>query len=173
MSKTLHQVDWKIIAALRENPLKTNVQLAQEVGVTEGTIRKRLSALIEDDYIKVVVTLGDPKRLGYEVDTYIGIEAEMTQVNEVARQLAELPQVTYVGIVSGVYNIIAHALLHTMDELLDFMTNKIATIQGIRKTETSHVLKVVKRSYFWVSEDQRGSEDHENSRAEIAVENRP
>lgn len=153
MSKTLDQIDLKIIAALREDALQTNVQLAEKIGVSEGTIRNRLRVLIEGDFVKIIVTPGDPKKLGFQVDTYITLDVDMTIITEVARRLAELPQITYIGIVSGSYDLIAHALFHSTEELLQFMTNEIAAIPGIKNTETSHVLKVVKRSYLWVSDE--------------------
>lgn len=153
MSKTLDQIDLKIIAALREDAQKTNVQLAEEIGVSEGTIRNRLRTLIDSKFIKIIATPADPKKLGFYVDTYIMIDVDMTIITEVARKLADLPQITYVGIVSGSYDILAHGLFHSTDELLEFMTDEIASIPGIKNTETSHVLKVVKRSYLWVSDE--------------------
>lgn len=158
MSKTLDKVDYKIIAILREDATKTNVQLAEEIGVSEGTIRNRLRCLINEEIIRVVATPVDPKKLGFYVDVYMDIDVEITKITEVARQLAELPQLTYVGIVAGRHDILAHGLFHSTDELLEFITNKIAPIPGINKTETSHVLKIVKRAYLWVSSEELEAE---------------
>jgi len=48
------EVDNKIIAALRQDGRKSNVELGREIGVSEGTIRKRVARLIQEGIMQVI-----------------------------------------------------------------------------------------------------------------------
>ncbi len=98
-----------------------------------------------------IVAVADPYRLGYETDTNIGLHVRLGKVAEVAARLAELPEVRYVGVSTGAYDIIVAAMFRSNEELLGFLTQKLASVPDIEKAETSHILKVVKRTYDWVN----------------------
>ena len=55
--------DRQIIALLQEDGRATNANIARKVGVSEGTVRRRLNRLFEDEYIRVVA-LPDSSKLG-------------------------------------------------------------------------------------------------------------
>jgi hypothetical protein len=55
-----------------------------------------------------------------------------------------------VNIVTGTYDEMLEAVLTSGEHLLSFLIDKISTIPGFKRTETSHVLQVVKRACDWV-----------------------
>ena len=71
-------------------------------------------------------------------------------MNEVAQRLTAIPEVHCVNIVTGTYDIMLEAVLPSAEHLLSFLVDKVSTIPGVRRTETSHVLSTVKRSCDWV-----------------------
>jgi len=76
----------------------------------------------------------------------IEIQAELPKVRSVAHRLAALPEVYFVGISTGNYDVFASAVFRSNEELLDFITGRLARIPGIVRTSTSSILRLVKRS---------------------------
>ncbi len=149
--KRIHKVDDvdnKIIAALRQDGRKSNVELGREIGVSEGTIRKRVARLIQEGIMQVIA-VANPQKLGYQIEVMVGIHADIDKVKEIADRLAAMEEVRTVSIASGVYDLLMVALFRNNDELLDFLMNKLSTISGIKKTETSYLLRTLKRTYDW------------------------
>jgi Lrp/AsnC family transcriptional regulator, regulator for asnA, asnC and gidA len=97
-----------------------------------------------------VVAITDPHHLGLGIDVNIAIQVEPQRLLDVIHELTAMPEVSYLGITSGASSIVAAALSHTNGELLEFLTSKVGRIPGIRKVETTHVLKLVKRRYDWI-----------------------
>ena len=50
----MDELDRKIIALLQMDGRASNAKIAREVGVSEGTVRRRLRKLLEDDVVRVV-----------------------------------------------------------------------------------------------------------------------
>jgi Lrp/AsnC family transcriptional regulator for asnA, asnC and gidA len=80
------------------------------------------------------------------LNALIGIRADGDKVMAIARQLAELPEVPYVSLSIGSFDIWITALLPSADAWLDFR-GRIAQIDGIRSTETFQVTRVIKQNF--------------------------
>jgi len=93
------------------------------------------------------IAVSDPFKLGLAVDTLICLKVDAASVMRVAEQLAEMREVRYAGVTSGAYDIHAAALFHDTGELLEFVTRRLASLEGVVRVETSHVLCVLKRTY--------------------------
>jgi Lrp/AsnC family transcriptional regulator for asnA, asnC and gidA len=118
------------------------------MGLTEGAIRKRLKKLTSAKLLKIVGVI-DPVKLGYTIDVQIGLHVSPGDARDVAQRLSLLEPVRYVAMVSGSYDIMVAALFQNQDELLDFLTKTVASIPGIIRCETWHMLEVLKRHYDW------------------------
>ncbi len=154
----LDELDRKIIDALRADGRTSNRELARQFGVSEGTIRARLKHLIDHGYMRVMA-ITDVRRAGYQIGAIIGIRVDIGLLNEVTEKLASFEEVQYVAITSGTYDVIVSALFRTVDDLLDFITNRLARIPGVHGTETSYALRVVKQTPFWALLDSLPGHD--------------
>lgn len=139
-------VDHHILSILEHNGRATNREIAESVGVSEGTVRNRIERLIRDDVLRIV-GVTNPARLGLNTAAVISISGELARITEIAEQIAEADGVVYVGYTTGNADIIALAFFPSNDDLTDFMTKTLAGIQGILKAETNIILKPV-RSMF-------------------------
>lgn len=142
------EVDNKIIAALRHDGRKSNVELGREIGVSEGTIRKRVARLIQEGVMQVIA-VANPQKLGYQIEVLIGIHCDIDKIKEIADHLSKMAEIRSTSIASGVYDILVIGLFRNNDEFLDFLLNKLSNVLGIRKTETSYMLRTTKRTYDW------------------------
>lgn len=148
----LDGVDRQIIQAFRFGGRLTNAQVAREVGVSEGTVRRRIN-LLEEAGVLSFVAITDPRKIGLLVDTLIGVTTDSDKVHEVAEGLALLPEVRYVGIAMGTFDIWVGALFPSVDDWMEFRATRLAQMPGIRRAETFQITKVLKRTYDWVTPD--------------------
>jgi Lrp/AsnC family transcriptional regulator, regulator for asnA, asnC and gidA len=149
ISHILDEVDYRIVAFLQKDGRIPNVEIARELGLAEGTVRKRLEWLCASEVIRITA-IPDPDKLGLTTRIYIGIEADQAQLQAVAEQLAAIPDIRSVSIATGTYDVIVEAVLPSSSHLLSFLLDKVAGIPGVKRTETCHVLKMVKRARDWM-----------------------
>jgi len=148
-------LDKEIIALLQQDGRRPNTELAQLLGVTETTVRKRIGRLVSENLIKVVA-VPSPEVVGMTMSAIVGITVEMNAHQDVAAALEALTQTRYVGYSTGPYDLIIEVFFRSHEELLDLLSKKLARIPGIVKTDTSVILKVTKFAYEWEIPDESG-----------------
>ena len=90
----MDELDTKIIALLQEDGRASNAGIARKVGVSEGTVRRRLKRLVDDEFVRVVALL-DPVKMGYASEALVGVQVDLDKVDQVADDLSELEEVTW------------------------------------------------------------------------------
>lgn len=143
----LDEIDHAIIQAMRQDGRTSFAQIAEQLGVSPGMIRLRYNRLVEAGLLKIVA-ITNPLGLGYTTMAVIGIRAEGARLLEVAEKIAALEEVIYLIVVSGRYDIIAEVMCRDRDHLLQFLTERLYQIEGVRESETFMHLKIVKEVYF-------------------------
>jgi Lrp/AsnC family transcriptional regulator for asnA, asnC and gidA len=132
---TLDELDDRLIALLQSNGRASNIELAKQIGVSEGTIRRRFRNLVKDEVIRVVA-VPDPAKLGRGTAALIGLQVDPALVDSVATGLAEFPEVQYVAITTGAYDVFLWVALSSPEELSSFLRGRVGAIEGVRRTET-------------------------------------
>jgi len=142
----MDELDTRIISLLQEDGRASNAGIAREVGVSEGTVRRRLKQLIQEELIRVVALL-DHSKLGYASEALVGVRVAPDKVTEVAERMGSLEEVNWVAETTGSFDIFAWTTLETSSDLGIFLRTKIGTIPGVQRTETFVNLSVKKRWY--------------------------
>ena len=96
-----------------------------------------------------VVGVTDPLRLGFQQMAMIGIRCESDMLVEVSEKIAEMPEVDYVVITAGSYDLLIETVCEDNEALLRFLAEKLRRIEGVRDTETFVYLRMVKQTYQW------------------------
>jgi Lrp/AsnC family transcriptional regulator for asnA, asnC and gidA len=146
-SDQLDEIDQKIIAILQKDGRVPFAQIAEQLNVSAGMVRVRFNRLAEMGVLRVVA-ITNPLRMGYQTMALIGIKADGDRLLEIADQIAALDDVIYLIVVSGAYDIIAEIVCRDQNHLLQFLTEKLYKIEGIRESESFMHLKIVKEVYF-------------------------
>ena len=136
--------DRNIIEILESDGRASNAEIARSIGVSEGTIRRRLKKLIDNKTI-LVLAISDPRQMGYEFEALVGIQVEPGSVEKVASSITKLKDTKWVSITTGTYDVFAWGIHPTAEALGRFLRNVIGDIDGVKKTETFVSLQVVKR----------------------------
>lgn len=142
----MDELDAKIIATLRQNGRASNAGIARIAGVSEGTVRRRLKRLIDEEYI-FIAAVTNPQKMGASFEALIGIETDLDRTEEIADKLASMEETTWVSITTGPFDIICSLTLPSPEALATFLSNKLGTFDGIHHTESFVHLTVKKRGY--------------------------
>lgn len=144
----MDQTDYRIIELLQQDGRRSNVEIAKVLGVSEGTIRKRIEHLLAEEGFEVV-GLAEPSLVGYGVRTVILLTVALAQVQSAAQQLSALPEVLAVYLLTGGYDILLEAALKSDAHLLAFVSQNLSGIPGIISSKTLHVPHIVKARTRW------------------------
>jgi Lrp/AsnC family transcriptional regulator for asnA, asnC and gidA len=142
------ELDKRVIEHLQTDGRRPFTQIAAELGVSEAAVRARTNRLIERGILQIV-GVTDPLKLGFHQMAMIGIRCESDQLVEVAEQIAEMPEVDYVVITAGTYDLLIETVCEDNEALLRFLTEKLRSLEGVRETETFMYLRLVKQTYQW------------------------
>jgi Lrp/AsnC family transcriptional regulator for asnA, asnC and gidA len=144
----LDAVDRQIIRVLQQDGRTSNVDIARRVGVSEATVRKRLDRLAEAGVFRVTAT-PNPAKIGYSTVTFITLDVDLAQLDRIADELIQAPQVRSVYYTTGESDLLVEAWFRSSDGLLQFLTQHIAAIPGVKRTATWHVLRTIKDCSQW------------------------
>ncbi len=146
-SEILDETDLKILDILRKDGRAPFAEIAEQLNVSPGMIRQRYNRLVDQGYLKVVA-ITNPVQRGLKTMALIGVRTDGTQMLKVADKIAKLKEVVYLVVVSGRYDIMIEVFCRDHEDLLNFVTEKLYGIDGVRETETFMHLKIVKEVYY-------------------------
>ena len=146
-SNGLDEIDHQIIAILQQDGRVPFAQIAEQLNVSAGMIRLRYNRLAAMGVLRVVA-ITNPLRMGYQTMAMIGIKADGKNLLEIADKIAALDEVIYLIVVSGAYDILAEIVCRDQKHLLQFITERLYKIEGVRESESFMHLKIVKEVYF-------------------------
>ena len=132
---TMDKIDLQIINILQENGRYSNSGIGKKVGISEGTVRRRLKHLIDNKIINIAA-IPDLELMGYNASAIVGIQTDPDKIETVADSLSELPEIQYVALTTGSFDIFVWISLRTAKELGVFLRKKLGLTPGIRRTET-------------------------------------
>ena len=136
-------LDNQIIEILSLDGRISNASIARNLGVSEGTIRRRLNILKDEGIINVKVVL-NPNYLASETEAIIGLQVDLSLIREVVLKLNGINEIRWVNITSGSFDIFVNVSTKSLSDLLVLLQNKIGKIDGVKKRETFTTLDVPK-----------------------------
>ena len=145
--QSLDEIDRSIIEAMRNDGRVAFSQIASQLKVSPGMIRLRYNRLVELGVLKVVA-ISNPLHMGFQTLAMIGIRVDGNKLLEVAENISKLDEVIYLIITSGRFDIFAEVMCRDHADLLNFLTQKLASVKGVRESETFIHLKIMKEVYF-------------------------
>ncbi|MEO6714375.1 MAG: Lrp/AsnC family transcriptional regulator [Mycobacteriales bacterium] len=136
-----------IIEQLQQDGRRPYATIARAVGLSEAAVRQRVQRLIETGVMQIVAVT-DPLTLGFRRQALIGLRVE-GDLNAVADRLVATPEVDYVVISAGSFDLLVEVVCEDDDHLLALLNDKIRSIAGVRATETFVYLRLRKQTYTW------------------------
>jgi Lrp/AsnC family transcriptional regulator for asnA, asnC and gidA len=143
----LDDVSKAIIEQLQADGRRPYAAIGKAVGLSEAAVRQRVQRLL-DGGVMQIVAVTDPLQVGFPRQAMIGIRCE-GDVEAVANKIAEMPEVAYVVITAGGFDLLVEVVCEDDDHLLDLVSKRIRAVPSVRTTESFVYLKLVKQLYNW------------------------
>src|ERR1700760_1968353 len=144
---TLDGISKAIIEQLQEDGRRAYAAIGKAVGLSEAAVRQRVQRLL-DAGIMQIVAVTDPLTLGFARQAMVGVKVT-GDLRAVADAIAALPEVDYVVICAGGYDLLVELVCTEDEHLLRLLNDDIRTVPGVTGTETFMYLKLAKQTYAW------------------------
>jgi Lrp/AsnC family transcriptional regulator for asnA, asnC and gidA len=143
----LDEASKAIIEQLQQDGRRSYSAIAKVVGLSEAAVRQRVQRLTESGVMQIVAVT-DPVELGFGRQAMIGIRAQ-GPLEPVAEALGALGEVDYVVITAGSFDLLVEVVCESDDHLLELLSQRVRSIEGVVATETFMYLSLRKQTYSW------------------------
>ncbi|KQO99553.1 Lrp/AsnC family transcriptional regulator [Leifsonia sp. YIM 134122] len=143
----LDDVSKAIIEQLQTDGRRSYAEIGKAVGLSEAAVRQRVQKLT-DSGVMQVVAVTDPMQLGFYRQAMVGVRAS-GDTRDLADRLAALPEVDYVVLTAGSFDILVEVVCENDEELISLLNSRIRSLEGVLSTETFVYLKLHKQLYNW------------------------
>jgi Lrp/AsnC family leucine-responsive transcriptional regulator len=140
------ETDRIILELLKANGRATNQKIARILKISAATVSARIRQM-EDAKAMKVVAATDFAAFGYNILIAIGVEVQGRAAEDVAEELALLPEILSINLVTGAKDIEILLAAHEFSELADFLLNHIAAIRGVRSLSPAIAVDIVKYDF--------------------------
>lgn len=144
----ISELDKRIIEHLQRDGRRPFTRIAADLGVSEAAVRAHTNRLIERDILQVV-GVTDPLKLGFQQQAMVGVRCHADRLMEVAEAVAAFPEVSYLVVTAGSYDLLVEVVCEDNDALLRFLADRLRRVEGVRETETFVYLRMIKQVYAW------------------------
>ena len=128
-----------IIRELKQGK-KSFKKIADKLSITENTVRSRVNKLQEEGVLDIC-GLVDPAKIPGHRTVIIGIKLSEMNLLEKGEEISKLEGVISVSVVTGRYDLLVVVLFKKGFGLLEFYTDEMSKVEGVRSVETFVVYK--------------------------------
>jgi Lrp/AsnC family transcriptional regulator for asnA, asnC and gidA len=146
--KKLDKVDCQMIHLLQKDGRMPNNAIAQALGISEFTVRRRMKRLLDSGVINIVA-VANPIDLGFEIAGNLKIKIDLKKTDSVLKKLKKIDSLIWVALTTGGTDIDVDFVTRSLKEFHELIFKKISKIDGVISTETSLMVDLVKDEYAW------------------------
>jgi DNA-binding Lrp family transcriptional regulator len=135
----IEALDSAILRELTKDSRQTNVQIAKKLKISEGTVRQRISKLIESDIIQNF-TVQTSMKTGFSSFVLVQTNPQI-ETKKIVQNLKKIKDIQTIFETTGDYDVVIKVSTGSAQEF-NFIIEKIRTTKGIQKTDTLVLLKI-------------------------------
>jgi Lrp/AsnC family transcriptional regulator for asnA, asnC and gidA len=140
----LDEVDRELVRLLQEDGRRSLSEMAREVGLSHASVRSRINRLLEEQIV-TITAVTHPGTHGYTQSATVAIRTDH-RVASVSESVAEIPEVYYLGTVTGEYDLLVELMAKDTEHLQELVM-QLRAIPGVASTTTLPFVKTVKWVY--------------------------
>ncbi len=144
----IDEVSKRIIEMLQVDGRRSFAGIAEELGIDEESVAQRVQALTDSGVIQITA-VSDPLQLGFARQAMLGISVEKGLEKAVARRLAEVPEIVYIVLTAGGFEILAEVVGTSDAHLLELVTSVVKPTPGVVTIHTFLYHELQKQTYTW------------------------
>lgn len=149
MARSVTSTDRAIIRLLQQNARISYAELSRATNIPESTVRRRMERLQQRGIIQFAM-LAEPDKLGYDIRAMIGLRVELQKLSAIAAVLNDLDEVTFAAFLTGSFDVMLQVVVQSQEALVRFLTTKVATIDGVKSSETFVMPWIIKPITSWI-----------------------
>lgn len=144
ISQPLDKLDFAILIELQKDGRKSFTDIAHTLKISVGTVRNRYNLLIKNHTLTIIGRV-DPGKVGFLAYAHIFIKVRpITEFESVAAKIARLPEVSFLAMTTGQYDLEVNVQCRDNDHLIKLMNERIHKTKGVFETQTNMYLRVFK-----------------------------
>lgn len=134
--QALDGTDTRLLSALAEDPRKTVVALAQQLGLSRNTVQARLAQLEKKHVFLSFERRINPASLGYPLMAFISVHVQQQKLTRLAGQLAEIPEILEGYGLTGSADLLLRVVAVDAEDLFR-INGKILACDGVERADTA------------------------------------
>jgi DNA-binding Lrp family transcriptional regulator len=150
MPEAMDAIDRRILRALQRNGRLSNVELANEVGLSPSPCLRRVRLLEESGVIDRYVAVLNGPRIGLGLTVFVRVWFK-TQDAEITHQFAEtvrkFPEVVECYLTTGECDAIMRVVTADLHAYWRFQADYLTRIPSVQSVKTDVPMETIKRSY--------------------------
>jgi len=141
----IDDIDMKIIRILSENARMSNVDIANKISVSEGTVRRRIAEMSKNEVIEGFILLLDCKETEKCVKAFISMEIDDSNLQSVVDKLLnDHERIIALYRTNTQFNLLCEVMFRSIIELQEFI-DRCRKIEGIIDSDVKMVVGSYKK----------------------------
>lgn len=144
----LDAADLRILDALQRNGRLSNVDLADQVGLSPSPCLRRVRDLEEEGYIAGYSAILDRRKLGLGVVAFVEVKIDQNAEGDAVfrRAVERIPEIVSCFVMTGTMDYLLQVVVPDLDAYAEVSMKRLLQIPGVKDVRSSFVLDVVKHS---------------------------
>ncbi len=130
-----------------EDSSKSLAHISRELGLPRPTVNYRIQRMRKQGIIRKFTVIRNFAKLGRGITTYVFVRSDRSSgvsEKQLAESFSKLPEVYEVHIITGEWDILMKVRAGNVEEVSDFILEKLRSVPGVERTFTSTVLATLK-----------------------------
>jgi DNA-binding Lrp family transcriptional regulator len=143
----LDRIDRRILSDLQTNGRMTNVELANNAGISAPPCLRRVRALEDNQVIKGYFARLNGSKLGYTVTAFVNVSLKHQNDSDLKafeKHIETLSNVREAYIINGDYDFLLRVVAKDWEDYQEFLSNKLTTIENVDKVRSAMKVKISK-----------------------------
>ncbi len=147
-----------VLSLLQKNARLSAEQVAERLMLDPDDVRTIIEEGERDNTIHGYYALIDPEVMAPQVRAMIEVKVRPERdegFDRIARKISRFPEVTDVTLISGGYDLALVVVGETLSQVADFVSTKLAPLDGVLEHSTQFVLQKYKEAGFQLQKEEQ------------------
>lgn len=133
----LTKIDLQVLNIIARDARITIKDMAEECGASRSSVNQHLISLTAAGAIANTGFQINPKILGYNTCTYVGIRLDKgTAVRDVVEDIKQIDEIVECHVTTGTYSLLVKLYAKDNTHLLSILNDNLQQVNGVSSTET-------------------------------------
>ena len=145
----MDKTDLQILRALQRDGRLSNVELSQQVHLSESATLRRVRALEETGYITRYVALLSAQRAGFPTNVFVSItlhRQDQDDLQAFEEAVRKVPEVMECYLMTGVSDYLLRVACRDAADFERLHSQHLTRLPGVARVQSSFALRVVRRT---------------------------